>query len=131
MAKQPQQAWVPPANHATPVLNGAEHIRQRVVTRQCCSAGGGLVTLILVATRTVSNGGFEKPLVSPSFRRRPEAFFNSEAGRPVPVLFRKLRVLGYSLRSHLRGSSSSVLRALRLSCLRRDDGRGKRVFEVL
>jgi uncharacterized SAM-binding protein YcdF (DUF218 family) len=34
-----KQAWVLPANHATPVSSGAEHIRQRAVARQCCSAG--------------------------------------------------------------------------------------------
>jgi hypothetical protein len=34
MMQPQQQTWILPANHATPVFNGAEDIRQRVVARQ-------------------------------------------------------------------------------------------------
>jgi hypothetical protein len=42
MSMMRKQAWISPANHAIPVSSGAEHIRQRVGARQCCSAGGNL-----------------------------------------------------------------------------------------
>ena len=50
-------------------------------------------------------------------------FARHSCGGRNPVLL-LMGPLGYSLRSPLRGRSSSVLRAFRLSCLRRDDEPG-------
>ena len=50
MSTMRKQAWVPPASHAIPVSNGAEHIRQRVVARQCCSAGVGLLGVMPITS---------------------------------------------------------------------------------
>jgi hypothetical protein len=54
-------------------------------------------------------------------------FSTAKLVNPMPLL---MRPLDYSLRSPLWGRSLSVLRASRLSCLRRNDGPGDGLFDV-
>lgn len=56
MSMMRRQAWVPPANHAIPVSNGAEHIRQRAVARQCCSAGVGWLGAMPIPSAQAMSG---------------------------------------------------------------------------